>query len=82
MGHRRLGDAVTNRRHRMRRSEGSTVFHSDKVWIDFAIYQGKHSYPQAISPLAGARLTEGVAFSDRCVGWAPSARRSADATDQ
>ena len=70
------------RRHSCEGGEGSTVFHSDKMWIDFAIYQRKRSYPQAISTLAGAGGDDGVALLDRCVGWASSARRYAAATAQ
>ena len=37
----------------------------------------KLSFPQAISTLAGASLTRGVALPDRRIGWAPCARPAA-----
>ena len=44
------------------------------MWINLCRYLGKHGFPQAISTLAGACLTRGVALPDRRIGWAQSAR--------
>jgi large subunit ribosomal protein L34 len=57
----------------MKEGDGSTVFHSRKMWIIFATDQAKHSFPQAISTPAGASLTRGVALPDRRIGWASCA---------
>ena len=74
-GRRRRGLGVTSEE-----GEGSTVFHSRKMWINLRLDLGKRSFPQAISPPAGASLTRGVALPDHRIGWASSARRHATET--